>query len=593
MKKLTFLLVALMVSSFAMQVNAQPAKAPMRSKIFNSLPGGFTQVGNTSIYVSVTAREAAGPGVQTGYSILGRIGTGSNTRYYSSTYESNGFLGLFPQAGAGFIAAFQVNGGTAHYFNAETGSTYDGVRMTSRIDAQGDVAAVITYTLTNINTDGDTVKVNAGVWGDIMIGNNDRAPLEQLKNTQDYVYGIKMKYENTPNTPLLCMLFGDGVTGVVSPADDYWFGHYLNNYSAAQMAGNYDTNISNYMQENGNYDCGLGFCWKDREIAPGESIELSFVISVGEIEYEEPFVPGDDRFEYDVEAYNIEAWNDLTVAHPAHVWGYYEHPYGQTGYIEYRVDGNRGDWTRIVTPLISGEEFDLPFDMYFNPDVTDIHRLELRFTDGLGNYSDMDGLQWEDVRSFGLTVAPEVQVYNGQPQIFVVTVGGVIDYTIGEDGKYTNPGTYSESIYGVYEMETIGIATVEFTVDKGQPDFTVIVPDDVEFDGKAHGATVNVVAGGDYTITYLNTVTGEVLTEAPVACGIYAVIVEMTENEFYYGKEATSYGTFEIYDTDTAVNEITVVNEDNAAWYTIDGRRVAAPTAPGLYIHNGKKYIVK
>lgn len=29
------------------------------------------------------------------------------------------------------------------------------------------------------------------------------------------------------------------------------------------------------------------------------------------------------------------------------------------------------------------------------------------------------------------------------------------------------------------------------------------------------------------------------------------------------------------------------------AWYTLGGRRVANPTAPGLYIHNGRKYVVK
>ncbi len=43
---------------------------------------------------------------------------------------------------------------------------------------------------------------------------------------------------------------------------------------------------------------------------------------------------------------------------------------------------------------------------------------------------------------------------------------------------------------------------------------------------------------------------------------------------------------------DDAVETIKVVNADNN-WYSIDGVRVAEPTRPGLYIHNGKKIIVK
>ena len=66
----------------------------------------------------------------------------------------------------------------------------------------------------------------------------------------------------------------------------------------------------------------------------------------------------------------------------------------------------------------------------------------------------------------------------------------------------------------------------------------------------------------------------------------------MPETPFYYGS-TDAYGQFAIFTTETAVNEINAGTEDNGAWYTIDGRRVKAPTQPGIYIHNGKKYIVK
>ena len=669
MKKFTILMSALIAFSFAMQ--GQNEKPPMKSAIFDDLPTEFAQLDNTTIYYSIQQRTAVGPGDITAVSILGKIGN----QYYSSTYEANSWFGFVKRAGAGFLSAFQVNIDGTNYdavqVNAATGTTSHGVTCTTSLAPQGDVAARIIYSFSNTNDD-KAVTINAGVWGDIMIGDNDQAPLERLKNSLEAVYGIKMKYSTAQGAPLLCALFGEGVTGA-TPIDDYWFGYYSNNYSANAIVGNYSTNISNYMQENGSYDCGLGFCWKNRVIEPGETLELSWVISVGEIDYEEPIIPGDDRFEYEVEAYNFDGWNDLSVAHPAHVWGYYEHPYGQNGYIEYQVDGNRS-WTRIPTELVSGENFDLPFDMLFNPDITTTHTLELRFNDGLDNIIPMTGLTWTDVRSIPIT-GLEDRPYTGEPQTFEVTVGDGEPFTIGENGEYTDPGTYSYGIEGVFADNTIGVNDVEFTIGKGQSeiDYTIpedcvydgeahaatvtlvvgdgevvvnyvntetgevsdeapvlpgtydvvvsvaetdfyygieettigtftidkaqseieyTIPDDVTYDGEAHGATVTLVVGdGDLTVTYKDTATGEILTEAPVEVGTYEVIVEVSETDTYYGIEETVIGSFSILSKHTAVDELSINNEDNGAWYTIDGRRVTAPTERGIYIHNGKKYV--
>lgn len=51
-------------------------------------------------------------------------------------------------------------------------------------------------------------------------------------------------------------------------------------------------------------------------------------------------------------------------------------------------------------------------------------------------------------------------------------------------------------------------------------------------------------------------------------------------------------------DDDTVVTGITSVNAgdktaDSDAWYTIQGIRIAAPAVPGMYIHNGKKVVLK
>ena len=169
MKKFTFVLIALLASAFAMQINAQE-KEPARSTIYDYLPAGFEQVGETSIYYDIDYRSAAGPGYQYGICILGEI----NGYYYSSTYQSYG-------PGAGFIAALKVGDNAATYLNALYGTTSNGVTMTARVEPQGDVAARIVYSLTNNNS--QAVTISAGVWGDIMIGNNDYAPLARLKTT--------------------------------------------------------------------------------------------------------------------------------------------------------------------------------------------------------------------------------------------------------------------------------------------------------------------------------------------------------------------------------------------------------------------------
>ena len=594
MKKFTILLFALCASMFTTQLAAQSlseqqaenakrdaAGSMLRAAaIYTTLPDGYQSLGeNSKIYYSIASHYSVITGTHETINILGEI----DGKYYSSTYND-----------AGYLMAMQVNGGTANYIDCVNGSTMNGVAASVNIEPSGEVAAKITISVTNNNSVAATV--NVGMYGDVWIGTNDYAPIYRLNNAEGETYGLRMKQTTAEDSPLFCALFGEGVTGV-TPVDDFWFGHFGSNYSANAIVGNYETSSSNYMVEGGDYDSAIGFCWKDRTIEAGETVEFSFLVSVGDVDFEEPIIPddpepGEDRFTYNVEAINFDGWNDLSVAHPAHIWGYYAHPYGQNGYIEYSVDG--GEWILIEDALVSGEDYDLPFNMMFNEDVTDIHTLDLRFTLGLGSYSDLDGLEWEDVRSMSLTVTPETQVYDGTPKIFVVTVGGVIDYTLGEDGEYTNPGNYSQSIWGVYEMATIGINTVEFSVEKGQAAIEVEVPDDVEYDGQAHGATVTVIAGdGEVTVTYMNVLTGEISTEAPSQTGVYAVIVEVADTEFYNGLDASSYGQFEIYEGTTAVQELNINNEDNAAWYTIDGRRVAAPTESGIYIHNGKKYIVK
>ena len=585
MKKITFILMALVAGFGAMQLNAasiedeaaqlKASVARKSAAIHNTLPSGYQQLGDSKIYYNIADHYSVITGTNPTIDILGEI----NGQYYSSTYND-----------AGYLPAFSVNGGDAQYLDCVNGTTINGVRGVASIVQSGDVAARIIYTLTNNNN--VAVTVDAGVYGDVMIGDNDDAPISKMAKDDGTVYGLKMKYSTQEGDPLLCALFGEGITGVEA-ADDYWFGSFAYNYYEYEIIGNYRT-MTNWMVENGSYDSGMGWCWKNRTIAPGESIELSFLISVGEVDFEDPIIPdpdpepGEDIFTYNVEAINFAGWNDLTLAHRAHAYGHYEHPYGQSGYLEYQVD-DENTWHEMGE-LVSGEDYDLYFDMFFNNDRTTDHVLKVRFTLGLGNYTDLEGLEWVDVRSYEV-IGIEDRVYNGEPQQFNATVNGVPETFIGE----TNPGNWNLVVaQGVYEENTIGVKNVEYTIYKGQADIEVIVPDDVEYDGEAHGATVIVNAGdGEVTVTYVNVATGDESTEAPTEVGVYVVIVEVADGEFYDGIEATSYGQFEIYAQITGVNEINVDQKGNNEWYTIDGRRVAAPAERGIYIHNGKKYIVK
>ena len=299
----------------------------------------------------------------------------------------------------------------------------------------------------------------------------------------------------------------------------------------------------------------------------------------------------DDVFTCNVDVYNFDGWNDLTVAHPAHIWGNYEHPYGQAGYIEYCVDGE-WEWIRIENELISGEDYDLPFNIMFNSDITTEHTLELRFTDGLGNYIDLEGLSWADVRSYEATGTDAV--YNGEAKTFVVNINGE---TLTFVTEFVVPGEYTVGTYeGDYDDNTIGIKDIIVTIDKAPCEYEVVLPlQETEYDGQPHGATVTVPEGsGEVTIIYENTETGEreSTTEAPTEPGIYDVYISITEGEYYYGIDETYVGQFEIVGDMTAVNELAVDTKDNGAWYTIDGIRVAAPTQSGIYIHNGKKYVI-
>ncbi len=637
MKKITILLFMMLAGLCALQVSAQPAKGPSRSAIYPALPPTFIALGTYSnpshLYYSTQEQHAIPTGYVNGVSIIGEV----EGQYYSSTYarldDEDG--NIYTNPGAGFIAAMKVEGGILGnenpvLCNSQSGTERNSVRFSARVERAGEYAARIIYTLTNevsILSVSPSRTVSLGVYADIMIGNNDSAAIYCLRNEQGKVYGLDMKYKKDEDAqpgekvPVFTAIF-DGASGV-TPVDDWWFGQYTNNCMVADIVGNYSKvpyiyNESSrqwvagtvedefYKVEGGSYDSGMGFCWKNITLARGESVELSFLVSVSEIDIDEPEPDPDE--EYNVEVYNTEAWNDLAADHPAHVWGYYKHPFDWTSHIEYMVDGDRGtgEWTAIPGELAPNSEFDLPFNLNFNPDVADIHTLKLRIVDIEGNATYLEDLnkEWEDIRSIDLTVDPETQYYDGTPKTFVVSIGGAIDYTLGENGEYVEPGTYDFSIYGDYDMETIGINTVEFSIVRRQAGLNVQVPEDCVYDGNEHAATASCDGDGNVIITYKDA-EGDISTDAPVEPGTYEVFVEVTDGETTDGIENTSYGSFTIDKRQTVIDVDVPENceydgEEHPATVTVtdgDGdvtviyknaeteeETTEAPTEPGTYI---------
>lgn len=68
------------------------------------------------------------------------------------------------------------------------------------------------------------------------------------------------------------------------------------------------------------------------------------------------------------------------------------------------------------------------------------------------------------------------------------------------------------------------------------------------------------------------------------------------ENVIYHQADDPSKGLvifMPAHQEDTAVEEVEAVKTDDGLYYNLMGISSEAPTAPGIYIHNGKKILVK
>lgn len=408
-------------------------KAPKRT-IFNGVPENYFQVGNTDLYYSRKQGHIYVGDVSVGsIDLIGKFGES----YYSSTYGDYGY-----------VVAMQVGTNTAAFVDCLTGSTLDGVTFRADVEAQGEMARMY-YTVTNTNE--EAVSVCLGVYDDVYVGNRIDASISRKIDTFDNTYGISL--EDGAGAQL-CVLFGNGLTGV-SGVDDFWFGSYSLNTSAYAMSGHYSSG-SNYMVEHGQYDCGIGWCWKDRVINAGETKVFSYLIAVGDVNLE----PGSS---FEVTPDDPDGWNDLSRPHRLTLNGTYESPAGLGGFIDYAVEDNE-EWTALTDTLASGEEFMDSLIAMFNPEKS-IHEIKFRTRDLVGNTTQLPSIIYKDV-SFHALTGIEEKTYTGD-SLFQTNITCDLDESQYELKTYRNninAGTASFNIEGVFPY-TIGRKTYTFTIN--------------------------------------------------------------------------------------------------------------------------------
>ena len=411
------------VQDVCAQNGAKKTSARRASK-YSYLPSGYSQVGTTQLYYKQNSDAIDMMGYYNGY-------------YYSSTYSDYGYR-----------LAVQVGSNSAVNVDCLNGTTVNGVTVLPFIEQQGELARIC-YTV--INTNETDVMISLGTHADVMIGNNDRAPISRRIDTFGQTYGLTMMDGNGAQ---LCVLFGSGLAGVTA-VSDFWFGYYWTNAEPYQMVGQYSSN-GNYMEENGSYDSGMGWCWKDRTITAGSTVVFSYVIGVGEVNLE-------PNSSFEVTPDDPEGWNDLSRPHRLTLNGSYESPAGLDGVIDYAVEDSE-EWIALTDTLASGDEFTGSLVAMFDA-TKSTHVIKFRTRDLVGNTTLLHPIEYKDV-SFHALTGIEEKTYTGD-SLFQSNATCDLDESQYELKTYRNninAGTASFNIEGVFPY-TIGRKTYTFTIN--------------------------------------------------------------------------------------------------------------------------------
>ena len=425
-RSVMLLCIIVILCSVILNVYAQDPpkkKAPIRRSISSNMPSGYSQVGTTDLIYQKKS---------TAIDIQGKF----NGSYYGSTYSNRGYR-----------VAMKVGSNGAGEVSCQNGGTYNGIEFSAEMIAQGELGRVCYY-ITNTNP--EDVTISLGIHADVMIGNNDHAPIVRKVDTIGNTYGLALLDGNGAQ---LCVLFGSGLPGVTG-VDDFWFGYYSQNNSASAMVGNYSSG-SNYMVENGSYDSGMGWCWKNRTIPAGSTIIFSWLIGVGDVNLE-------PTSNFEVTPEDPEGWNDLTRLHVLAMQGDYESPAGLNGKIQYAVEDSE-DWIDLTEMMESGSTFQDTVRAMFNPALAN-HTIRFRTVDQVGNTSLLPSIIYPDVSYRPLEGITD-KVYTGDSifQTGLTCILGEDQYELKNYRNNVNVGVASFNIEGVFP-HTIGRKSYTFNI---------------------------------------------------------------------------------------------------------------------------------
>ena len=434
---LSFLLCCIFVGDVTAQ-DTLKKKVPLSGSrsIDYSLPSGYGQVGSTLLYHRQSSSSI---------DIIGLF----DSHYYGSTY-----------ANGGYKVAMQVGNNSAISVDCWNGTTTGGVTFNASVEEQGGLARVC-YTLTNTNE--VDVNVSLGVHADVMIGNNDWAPISRRTDTFGNTYGLTLMDGNGAQ---LCVLFGAGLSGVAS-VSDFWFGSYYLNWDPYQMVGNYSSG-DNWMQDNSSYDSGMGWCWKNRTIAAGSTMIFSWLIGVGDVKLE-------PNSSFEVTPDDPDGWNDLSRPHSLTLDGLYESPAGISGVIDYAVEDSE-EWIALTDTLESGDTFRDTLVATFTPNK-EKHIIRFRTRDLVGNTTMLPPIEYLDVSYYPVS-GIEDNVYTGDSLYQTELVCDIEpeQYIAKNYRNNVNAGVASFDVEGVFPY-TIGRRAYNFTINPATLEGKVIIAD--------------------------------------------------------------------------------------------------------------------
>lgn len=528
-------------------------------------PDDYIQVGSTDLYYS---KKLNFDNDSYSIDIIGKF----EDSFYRSTY-----------ANCGYDVAMQVGNDDAVKVDCLNGSVVNGVKFEADVIQQADLARVC-YHITNTN-DRDTI-ISLGIHADVMIGDNDSAPIIRKIDTTGNTYGLALLDGNGAQ---LCVLFGTGLVGVTG-INDYWFGSWSSNDSPYEMVGNYYADY-NWMIENGSYDSGMGWCWKNRTIPAGATVTFSWLIGVGDVKLE-------PNSNFEVTPEDPDGWNDLSRIHVLSLEGDYESPAGLAGLIEYAVEDSE-EWIALTDTIESGSKFRGEVRALFNPSLSK-HTIKFRTRDQVGNTTLLPSIVYPDV-AFSSISGIEDKVFTGD-SIFQTNVDcdlGLDRYVLKNYQNNVNIGVASFNVEGVFPY-TIGRKPCHFTISPAPLVGEIVFASNTfVYNGEAFTPEWSFTETGyelleydvDYTFEWFNnvlpgtaslTVTGKgnytgsliknfFIDKAPLTEDLYQVVIP--DEDIVYDGE----------DHGVSINVSTGVGDANIA-YVKDGiLQTETPIEPGEY----------